>query len=370
MAKSNNTEAIDSSITQLDQYLKANKEDHLNFEDTVNWKVSTGSLLFDAELGGGFGPGGYKVAGASFAGKTNCTLNCIKNGLETVPNSKGIWFKAEGRLDKEVMDRSGAKFVFDAKDWVVGTIFVVESNIYEFIIDLINNLVKNNPNKIRYFMAIDSADALIRRDDEKKDAKEGEKVGAGGLLMSLLFKKAGLILNKLGHCLFVMSQIRAKVETNQYAEKDQNKSVGGGGANGLTHGVNQVWNFKGRTKKMNIEENGKVIGHYCVIVLSKGVKERNDVRVAYPIRHGQVGGKSVWREYEIADFLIQWGFVEKSGAWLKFDSDFIEELNSEGFNVEPEFKIQGQGNLKTWLEKNEGVTQYLYQKFLKLFNEN
>jgi len=117
------------------------------------------------------------------------------------------------------------------------TILVLESRIYEFVIDTINDLVKNNPNEIRYLFGIDSADALIRRDDDEKPTAEGEKVGAGGLLMSLLFKKAGAVLNKLGHCLFVLSQLRAKVETNQYAPKDQNKSVGGGGSNALTHGV-------------------------------------------------------------------------------------------------------------------------------------
>lgn len=372
MAKSKNSEAegVDASIVQLDQYLKSNKGDHLNYEDTVTWKASTGSLLFDSELGGGFGPGGIKVNGASFAGKSSCVLTCFKNALETVENSKGLWFKAEGRLDQEMQDRSGAKFVFDVKDWKVGTIFVVESNIYEFIIDLINNLVKNNPNKIRYLFAIDSVDALIRRDDEEKEAKDGEKVGAGGLLMSLLFKKAGLVLNKLGHCLFALSQLRAKVETNQYAPKDQNKSVGGGGSNALVHGVNQVWNFKGRTKSVNIEDGGNVVGHYCVVDLSKGVKERIDVQVRYPIKHGRKGGNSVWLEHELGDLLIQWNFVEKNKAWFNFDPSFLKELSDNGFNVEDEFKIHGEANLKSWLEKNPEITKYLYQKFLKLFNEN
>lgn len=252
-----------SSKNQLDQFLKKHKSDHLNYEETVTWKVSTGSLNFDAELGGGFGAGGIKVCGASFSGKTNLTLTCISNGMSTVPNSKAIWVKAEGRLDDEVKNRVNAKFVYSAEEWEVGTIFVLETNVYEFVIDLINDLVKNNPNNHRYFIVLDSVDALIRRDDDKKKAEEGERVGAGGMLMSLLFKKAGLILNKKGHCLFALSQIRAKVEVNQYAPKDQNKSVGGGGSNALTHGVNQVWNLKGRTKSENIEESGKVVGHYC-----------------------------------------------------------------------------------------------------------
>ncbi|MDB4314581.1 hypothetical protein N9955_00980 [bacterium] len=368
--KKQTEEKIDASKAQMSQRLKKHKDDHYNFEDTVKWQVSTGSLKFDVELGGGFRAGGIKVNGASFAGKTNCVLNCISNGLKTVPNSKGLWFDAEGRFDDEVRERTDAIVVDDVNDWEVGTLLVISSNTYEFFIDTINDLVKNNESEIRYFFCIDSVDALIRRDDAKKEAADGEKVGAGGLLMSLLFKKAGLILNKKGHCLFALSQLRAKVETNQYAPKDQNKSVGGGGANGLTHGVNQVWNFRGRTKSANIEEGDKVVGHYCVIDLSKGVKERTDIRVEYPIRHHQKGGKSVWLEYEVADLLLQWEDVTKAGSWLKFDDDFLKELNEAGFDLGDEFKIQGQAKLKTWLEENPEIIKYLYQKFLKMFNEN
>ena len=41
----------------LGNYLKANKDDHYNFEETVEYKVSSGSLQLDLFLAGGFGPG-------------------------------------------------------------------------------------------------------------------------------------------------------------------------------------------------------------------------------------------------------------------------------------------------------------------------
>lgn len=371
MAKKEKSEEVigDVSIKQLDAYLKANKKDHLNYDEQVNWVASTGSLEFDAELGGGFGPGAYKVAGASFAGKTNCVLQCVKNALETIPNSKGLWVKAEGRLDQEVQDRSGVKFVYKAEEWQVGTCFVLETNIFELVTDLINNLIKNNPSEIRYVMGIDSMDGLIRRADMEKDAEEGERVGGGALLTSVMFKKANLVLNKKGHVLFMIHQIRAKIETNQYAPKDQNKSVGGGGGNAGVHSSNQVWNFKGRTKTANIEEKGKIVGHYCVIDLSKGVKEKIDIRVQYPVKHGMKGGKSVWLEKEIADLLVQWELVEKGGSWLSFSNDLITDLRSAGFTIEDNFKVQGDAKLKDWLEQNPEIVDFLYKKFLKMFTE-
>jgi len=320
----------------------------------------------DAELGGGYKPGAYKVIGASFGGKTSAVGNCIFNAFNSVPNSKGLWIKAEGRLDEEVQERSGIKFVFSAEEWDVGTCFVLETNIFETSIDLINNLIRNNPNDHRYFIVIDSVDGLIRRDDAIKEAGESEKVGAAGLLMSVMFKKANLVLNKRGHCLFMINQIRAKIDVNQYAPKDQNKSVGGGGANSSVHAANQVWNFQGRTKSNNIEEGGDVVGHYCVIDLSKGVKERTDIRVKYPVKHGRVGGKSVWVEQELTDLLLSWGFVDKSGAWIKFGDEFREELEKVERVGDVPSALQGITKLRDWLESEPKVTEYLYQKFLTL----
>lgn len=297
---------------------------------------------------------------------SHAVANCILNALKTVPNSKGLWVKAEGRLDDEIQERSGIKFVFSAEEWDVGTCFVLETNIFETTIDLINNLIKTNPDEYRYFMAIDSVDGLIRRDDAIKDSGESEKVGAAGLLMSVMFKKANLVLNKKGHCLFMINQIRSKIEVDKYAPKDQNQNVGKGGSNASTHAANQVWSFGGRNKSNNIEEGGDVVGHYCIIDLSKGVKERTDIRVKYPVKHGRTGGKSVWVEQELTDLLLSWGFVDKSGAWIKFGEELQDELKKvNGAKFVPQ-TLQGTTKLREWLEGEPEIVAYLYQKFLKL----
>jgi hypothetical protein len=72
---------------------------------------------------------------------------------------------------------------------------------------------------------------------------------------------------------------------------------------------------------------------------------------------------------EIADSLIQWGFVSQAGSWIAFEEDFIQELKDQGFTVEDGFKIQGLPKLKIWLEQNPDIMEYLYAKFLKMFSE-
>lgn len=47
---------IEETNKMLENFLKANKEDHYNFEEEIDYKVSSGSLQLDLQLGGGFGP--------------------------------------------------------------------------------------------------------------------------------------------------------------------------------------------------------------------------------------------------------------------------------------------------------------------------
>ena len=42
---------------------KDHKDDHFNFEEAVTWKISTGSLLLDAAVGGGITPSLIRLCG-------------------------------------------------------------------------------------------------------------------------------------------------------------------------------------------------------------------------------------------------------------------------------------------------------------------
>ena len=135
----------------LGNYLKANKDDHYNFEETVEYKVSSGSLQLDLYLAGGFGPGLHRFTGVNEGGKTSESLQVMKNFLGTLDKSRGLYIKAEGRLGPEVQERSGVKFVFTPEEWVDGTCFVFESNIYETAMGLISELITNNEEKVKYW---------------------------------------------------------------------------------------------------------------------------------------------------------------------------------------------------------------------------
>ena len=59
MARTKKTEASKGLTPNelMSSFLKNNEKDHYNYEDEHDYKVSSGSLVVDYELGGGFGPG-------------------------------------------------------------------------------------------------------------------------------------------------------------------------------------------------------------------------------------------------------------------------------------------------------------------------
>ena len=123
---------------------KDHKDDHFNFEEAVTWKISTGSLLLDAAVGGGITPSLIRLCGPNNEGKTPQAIEICRNFLLEIPKSRVVWVLAEGRLSKENRERCGMKFVTDASEWTDGSVFILESNVYDLVIDVIKDLVLNN----------------------------------------------------------------------------------------------------------------------------------------------------------------------------------------------------------------------------------
>jgi RecA/RadA recombinase len=352
----------------LSSHLKDNKDSHYNFEDEQVFQVSTGSLLLDSELGGALEvPAIVRFTGVSGGGKTSAALLIMNNFLKSVPNAKGFLVKAEGRLNTNVKNISGVNFVDDPENWNAGTCFVLRSNIYENIATLILELIKNNPENTRYYFLIDSMDALISKNDLHKGFEDSAKVAAGAVLTSNFLRRIMLPLSTFGHICGLISQVRSNVQINPYVKGDP-KLTNSSGGNALQHYADWIFEFQPRYKSDQIIEGDKIIGHWSKILLRKTTNEKDGIEITYPIRHGRIGGKSVWTEYEIADMLIQWGFAKKSGAWITFDTDLIKNIKEDIKKDFPE-KIQGMDQLRTFLENNSEICNYLFNKFKSILSK-
>ena len=358
----------------LKSFLKENKEHHYNYEEEIDYKISSGSLGVDFELGGGFGPGLHRFTGMNEGGKTSEALEVMKHFMEQ-PGSRGLYIKAEGRLSSEMRERSGVEFVFDEDNWKDGSCFVFESNIYETVLDLMRLLVGDNKNKTRYCFILDSLDGLIMKDDLKKDFQDAHKVAGGALLGAKFMQKMSIALAKRGHMAIFISQVRADIKLDPYSKAPVRQTTATGG-NALLHFANYILEFEPRFKKDLILENqtqpidkdkNKILGHNVKISVKKSPNEKTNYVLQYPIRYGRTGGTSVWVEKELIDMLYGWEYIHKRGAWITSDESFLELLKEHDLEF-PE-KIQGEAKLSKLLEEEKELSKFLVSYFKQIICE-
>src|SRR5210317_801613 len=350
MANKKTTATVDSK-SLLNNFLKNNKENHFNFEEQVNYRVSSGSLEFDHHLDGGFGPGLHRFVGMNEGGKTSASLEVMKNFLK-MPKAKGVYIKAEGRLSEQMIKRCGVKLVYNYDEWEDGTCFVFESNIYETVVDLMRQLVASNEEKNKYCFCLDSVDGLIKKADNEKTFEESVQVAGGANIAATFMKKMSIALAKRGHMAIFISQVRADIKLDPYTKAPIRQTSATGG-NALLHFANWIIEFEPRfskdiilqnpsIKKMDMHKNPP-IGHFANVTVKKSPNEKTNTRITYPVRYGRKNGTSIWIEKEIVDLLYAWEFITKKGSWIQVTDEFKEIIIENGLEF-PD-KMQGDNNV-------------------------
>lgn len=367
---------------QLERFLIEHEEDHYNFQIPETFLVSSGSLDLDKALGGGFPPGIHRFGGSSEGGKTSESLEVLNNFLSTVPNSKVLIVKAEGRLSKKIQKRSGMVFVENAADWVPGTCYIFKCNIYDTVAQLLYDLVKDNPDNIKYGFLIDSLDGLILKADSVKrfDGEESVKVCGPNVLTKLLFKKLSLPISELCHLLLVITQIIAKPDIGRGGDnKDQQLVISGGGGNALVHFSNYILTFLPRfladlilvggvapdsNNKANLNFGEcNVVGHWTKVLLEKTEDEKSRQTVRYPIKYSteEEGGR-IWTELELKKAMLFDKFITTTGAWIYLSEFAREKMIEAGFEDVP-LNFHGAGKFNEYISKPE-VSEF-WKNFLK-----
>ena len=333
-----------SAVDQIEAYLKANQSDHYNFEEKREYTVSSGSLKLDIEMGGGIKPGVIRASGVTEGGKTSCALSFARN-FQKIDNSMVVYVKSEGRLSEDMLERSGV-------DTSEDRFFTYKCNIFESVIDLIRQLVHNNPSDTRYMFIIDSMDALVPRGDLEKGSDEAVKVAGGSLLTSDFLKRMALSFASKGHVCYMISQVRSTIKINPY-EKGDPQITNASGGNAALHYSDWILEFQPRFNKdlISTQPNGKgeILGHWCKIIFRKSANEKTGVEVKYPIRYGRTNGKSIWAEYEVVEMLQMFDLAQAKGAWVTINDEIIDEVKEK---LKLDFKKQHQGvdNLRKYFE--------------------
>ena len=353
-AKKKITEGL-SPVEQIQSYLKENKEDHYNFEETPEYTVSSGSLLLDIEMGGGIRPSIIRASGVAEGGKTSCALSFARNFQSSLDNSMAIYIKSEGRLSLDMIARSGVDTSPDK--W-----FVYKSNIFESVLQLMRDLITNNPTECKYFFIIDSMDAMVPKKDMDRSFEDSDKVAGGSVLSSNFLKKMALGIATKGHICFMISQVRSKVTIGY--DKGDPKITNASGGNALLHYSDWILEFQPRYQKDMIPpKSDEPEGHICKVIFRKSANEKTGKKVEYPIKYGRTNGRSIWTEYEVIGMLLQWEMAKLSGSWIVVGEPLIDELKDAGLDMVQ--KHQGEDNFRRYLEENVEICNFLFNKFGK-----
>jgi len=267
-------------------------------------------------------------------------------------------------------ERSGVRFVFSADEWVNGTCFVFESNIYETVVEVMRELVAKNEQKTKYCFLLDSVDGLITKGDLGKSFEDSNKVAGGAVIAANFMKRLSIALTKRGHMAIFISQVRADIKLDPYSKAPIRQTSATGG-NALLHFANYIVEFEPRykgdlilqdptNKTIDLKKN-PIIGHFAKATIKKSPNEKTNMTITYPIRYGRKNGTSIWVQKEIVDLLYAWEFLEKKGAWINAVDEFKELLNENSLEF-PE-KVHGDANLFKLIEDDEKLCDFLIGYF-------
>ncbi len=351
---------------QLAETLLTDKHVYNN-EETIDYRVSTGSLALDVMTGGGITPGVTRLVGTSMGGKTSESFQIMQQAFKDRKRCRGVYIKAE-KMSKNTEARIGVPLTLKPEEWVNHTCLMVETIVFEnvanFIVDLVYNNIELPPEEREQFIFIvDSVDFLILKDDLKKRAGEAHKVAGPQLLMKLLLKVTAAVMQKFGHIGLFISQVTAQPKIDPYAKVDPRVGGDVGGGNALLHAAENIFEFKHRTNKDYILENqkevpnsitNKTLGHVVNIILRKSDNEKYNQKVKYPIRYGKQNGESVWRAREVADYAVMYGFFDKNGSWFEVNKQVQDKITK--VNKDFPLKIQGLNTIYELLEQNPDVS--------------
>lgn len=355
-------EKKESSGDRIDDLLAEHKGQHYGSrsgdEISIPDVISTGSVFFDEVLGGGYRNCGWiRFYAEPECGKTSIGLSWAKNWQDQYPDDGVvIIFNAEGRVTYDLVKRSGINT--DKSKFRI-----IDSNRSDFIWNVIENLVTENPEKKKYFFLIDSTDACVRNSDvkEEKSIGEAEKIGGGATIVSAAGKRLSLLFNLMNHVLFMTSQVRDKVNTHGPAAGG--KDASGGNApkfySSLIAEIKKPWSGTYIYENPS-DTKSKIIGRIVQIVLKKTFNETTGLTVEYPVKNGH----GVWREYEAMLLAQGWGFVTQKGAHFSFTDEFYKELQDNNINVDQKF--HGERNLRECFDSNKDLSEYVISKVKKL----
>ncbi len=362
-----------SSNDMLASLMSQHKSDHYNEVEAKHVFISSGSLILDQYVKVRSGGVVRLSAKQPEAGKSSQSFVFAENYMKTMPKSKTIYVKAEGRLSPEIQARTGMRFVTNPAEWAYGTVFVLSTNVFETVADIVEKLIKDMHEKGEHLcVIIDSLDGLILKKDLEVKGIDGNVMVAGvPKLTKLLFRRLALPITHYDALLIITGQYSADIKIDPYAPSVPRLGDSSGGSS-IPHQCDYILSYAPRYGGDLILEDenakpdpvkNKIVGVWATIEVKKSATDTTGTKVKIPIKKGRVGC-AIWVEKEVVDMALSFDLVKRSGAWFSFDAGLIKEAKEAGVTLKD--KIQGLNGLYDYVENDRPVFEFLLAKFKRL----
>lgn len=308
--------ALDAALAQIDRAFGkgsvmrlGQRENSLEVET-----ISTGSFGLDIALGIGGLPRGriVEIYGPESSGKTTLALHAIAEAQKT--GGTAAFIDAEHALDPIYARKLGVN---------VDNLLISQPDTGEQALEIADTLVRSGAVDI---LVVDSVAALTPRAELEGDMGDTH-VGLQARLMSQALRKLTGSISKSGALVVFINQVRMKIGVT-YGNPETTT-----GGNALKFYASLRIDIR---RAGTIKDREDIVGNLTKVKVVKNKLAPPFKQVEFDIMYGQ----GISRTGEILDLGVKAGIVEKSGAWLSYDSQRIG---------------QGRENAKRFLAENPAI---------------
>ncbi|PLX61097.1 recombinase RecA [Sedimenticola selenatireducens] len=280
--------------------------------------ISTGSINLDIALGIGGVPKGrvIEIYGPESSGKTTLTLHIVAESQKQ--GGTAAFVDAEHALDHQYAEKLGVN---------VDELLVSQPDTGEQALEITDMLVRSGAVDV---VVVDSVAALTPKAEIDGDMGDTH-VGLQARLMSQALRKLTANIKRSNCVVIFINQIRMKIGV-MFGNPE---TTTGGNALKFYSSVRLDIRRTGAIKK-----GDEVIGNETKVKVVKNKVAPPFKQVNFEILYGE----GISREGELIDLGVQYGLVEKSGAWYSYNGDRIG---------------QGKDNVRNFLKENADIAQHL-----------
>lgn len=285
--------------------------------------ISSGSLGLDIALGVSGFPRGriIEIYGPESSGKTTLAIHAIaecqrKGGI-------AAFIDAEHAFDRTYAEALGV----DTENLLIS-----QPDNGEQALEITENLIRSGAIDI---IVIDSVAALVPRSELEGEMGDS-KMGLQARLMSQAMRKLTASIGRTGCCCIFINQLREKIGV-MFGNPE---TTTGGNALKFYASIRLDIRRSGQAIK---DKEGNVVGNHVKVKVVKN-------KVAPPFRVAEFDimyGEGISKAGEIVDMGVDFGIVQKSGAWYSYDDAKI---------------AQGRDAAKQFLIDNPEVANEIEQK--------